>query len=318
MSADRDALKTDEPTTRRFSDRSVPLPDRVVDWVRLLQTEICSGIEEVDQTGRFSSDRWERPGGGGGLARVIADGRLFEKGGVNSSVVHGRLPENIARGMKVEPGDFFATGVSLVLHPRSPRIPTVHANFRYFQRGDEDAWFGGGVDLTPYVAEEEDMIHFHSVLKEACERVAPERYREFRAECDRYFHIPHRGETRGVGGLFYDYLRGDQEEMERWFELQRSIGGAFLESYLPIVRRRQNEEPTEREKEFQLLRRGRYVEFNLVYDRGTKFGLETDGRTESILMSLPAEARWEYCAAMETTDDERKLMQWLREPREWV
>lgn len=304
--------------TPEFDDPSIPIRDRMVSYVRSLQDRICTALEELDGQSRFTADRWERPGGGGGVARVISDGAVFEKGGVNSSVVHGELPESIARGMHVPTGEFFATGISLVIHPLSPRIPTVHANFRYFERGDQDAWFGGGVDLTPYIADEDDVRSFHQTLKTACDRVAPERYREFRDECDRYFYIPHRKESRGVGGLFYDYLRGDQKEMERWFQLQRAVGDAFIESYAPIVLRHREEEWTEREKEFQLLRRGRYVEFNLVYDRGTKFGLETDGRTESILMSLPLEARWEYCADMEQNESERRLMDWLRNPKEWV
>ena len=301
-----------------LDDRTVPIRERMVAYVHDLQERICCALEELDQRAHFTSDRWERPGGGGGLARVISHGKVFEKGGVNTSVVHGELPDSIAGGMNVSTGEFFATGISLVIHPESPRIPTIHANFRFFELKDRDSWFGGGVDLTPYVADEEDVRTFHETLRTACDRVAPESYRHFRDECDRYFYIPHRKESRGVGGLFYDYLRGDAEEMERWFRLQRSVGDAFIDSYAPIVRRHRDEEWTKREKEFQLLRRGRYVEFNLVYDRGTKFGLETDGRTESILMSLPMEARWEYCADMEQTESERILMDWLRNPGKWA
>ena len=248
---------------------------------------------------------------------MITDGNVFEKGGVNTSVVHGELHEGIAKAMKIESGEFFATGISLVIHPSSPRVPTVHANYRYFEGPNGDAWFGGGADLTPYIADEEDGRHFHRVLKEACDPHGAELYPRFKKECDEYFYIRHRKEARGLGGIFYDYLRGNEEEMERWFAFHQSVGNAFLPAYLPVVERHKEESYTEREKKFQLLRRGRYVEFNLVYDRGTKFGLETNGRTESILMSLPAVVHFDYDADMEQTESEKRLMGWLREPREW-
>ena len=230
----------------------------------------------------------------------------------------GELPAKLAEKMGIERADFFATGISLVLHPGSPRVPTVHANYRYFEMSNGDAWFGGGADLTPYIADPWDARHFHGTLKEACDPFGQELYPRYKKWCDEYFFIRHRGEARGIGGLFYDYLRGTPEQREELFAFQQSVGDAFLPAYIPIVERHKEEPFTEREKKFQLLRRGRYVEFNLVYDRGTMFGLETQGRTESILMSLPPVVNFDYCAPMETTESESTLMSWLREPREWV
>jgi len=287
-------------------------------YVRELQNRICEHVELIDGSGRFREDRWERPGGGGGWTRVIENGGVFEKGGVNVSTVHGALPTSMVERMGVAAGEFFATGISLVLHPHSPRVPTVHANFRYFEQSNGDAWFGGGADLTPYHPSPEDASHFHRTLKHAADPFGSDLYARFKKWCDEYFFIKHRGETRGVGGVFYDYLRGDTAEIERLFAFQQSMGNAFLDAYLPIVHRRRDEPYSEREKTFQLLRRGRYVEFNLVYDRGTLFGLETQGRIESILMSLPPVVHFQYDAPMETTDDERTLMSWLRQPREWA
>ena len=278
-----------------------------------LQTRICDGLEAEDGTGKFRSDRWQRPGGGGGLTRVLVDGALFEKAGVNTSAVHGELKPELAATL---PGDglrFFATGVSLVLHPKSPRVPTVHANFRCLQRG-ATTWFGGGADLTPYYPEREDVEHFHRTWKTVCDRHDPAHYARFKKWCDDYFYLPHRGETRGVGGIFFDQL---QRDAARDFAFVRDCGDAFLEAYLPIVRRHKLEGWTERERQFQLLRRGRYVEFNLLYDRGTTFGLKTDGRTESILMSLPPLVRWEYDAQPEPGSREADLPNWLK-PRDWL
>ena len=294
------------------------MKERMVQYVSDLQEKICVGLEQADTTAKFSTDKWERPGGGGGTTRALSNGTIFEKAGVNVSVVHGSLNNSIAKRMKVEASSFFATGISLVLHPWSPHIPTIHANFRYFENGESDAWFGGGIDLTPYTGAEWPGRHFHGVLNSACGSIDETLYPKFKMECDEYFYIKHRKEARGVGGIFYDYLRGTPEEMETHFAFQQKIGDAFLNSYLPIIEKYRNTPITDREREFQLLRRGRYAEFNLVYDRGTKFGLETDGRIESILMSLPATAKWEYNADMETTDSERALLSWLQNPREWV
>ncbi len=301
-----------------LEDRSIPLRNRMVSWVEDLQNRITSGLEKLDGVGRFREDRWDRPGGGGGQARVLERGRIIEKGGVNISKVFGDLPEPVAKSMKVDHGEFFATGLSLVIHPYSPLIPTIHANFRYFELENGDGWFGGGIDLTPYVANEAEGESFHSTLKEACSVGGDHLYVEFKKACDRYFWIDHRNEARGIGGLFYDYLRGDSDVMEEHFLFQQSVGNSFLTAYAPLISAHDGAAWTDRQKEFQLLRRGRYVEFNLVYDRGTKFGLQTDGRTESILMSLPPEVRWGYSADMEETDSERQLMEWLRSPREWA
>jgi coproporphyrinogen III oxidase len=256
-----------------------------------LQDVICRAIEAADGKAHFREDKWQREGGGGGRTRVIEEGEVFEKGGVNFSAVEGVLPPEFAK--KIELGDgleFFATGLSLVLHPRNPYVPTVHANFRFLEKGSA-SWFGGGTDLTPYYPFREDVVHFHQTLKDACDRHDRENYPRFKKWCDEYFFIRHRGEMRGVGGIFFDYLQGDLEAL---FAFVRDVGESFLPAYLPIVEKRRNYSFGEREREFQLIRRGRYVEFNLVYDRGTTFGLETRGRTESILMSLPPLARWIY------------------------
>ncbi len=297
---------------------TAPIRDRMVAFVQDLQNRICAELERLDGRGHFREDAWERPGGGGGRSRVIENGAVFEKGGVNTSVVHGELPAKLAERMQVESASFFATGISLVIHPISPRVPTVHANYRYFEQSNGDAWFGGGADLTPYIADERDPRHFHRVLHDAAEPFGPGVYEKFKAACDDYFFIRHRGEARGVGGVFYDYLRGTPPEMERWLEFQFAMGRALLPAYMPIVERHRDEPYSEREKKFQLLRRGRYVEFNLVYDRGTLFGLETQGRTESILMSLPPVVNFDYDADMDATESERRLMDWLRNPRDWA
>jgi coproporphyrinogen III oxidase len=256
-----------------------------------LQDKICRALEQADGKARFREDHWQRQGGGGGRTRIMEEGGVFEKAGVNFSAVEGVLPEEFARKIELGEGrEFFATGVSLVLHPHNPYMPTVHANFRYLEKGNA-RWFGGGSDLTPYYPFREDVIHFHRTLKEACDKHDADYYPRFKKWCDEYFFIKHRGETRGVGGIFFDYLQGD---LDRLFAFVRDAGEAFLPAYLPILERRRNQGYGQREREFQLIRRGRYAEFNLVYDRGTIFGLETRGRTESILMSLPPLARWVY------------------------
>jgi coproporphyrinogen III oxidase len=278
-----------------------------------LQEGICAALEELDG-GRFRTDAWVREGGGGGRTRVLAGGPLFEKAGVNFSAVHGQLDEEFARQIPGEGRDFTATGMSLVLHPRSPLVPTVHANFRFLTKGTRE-WFGGGADLTPYYPYLEDVVHFHQVWKAVCERhPAVADYPRFKAWCDQYFFLPHRQETRGVGGIFFDYLEGNREAL---FAFVRDCGDAFLEAYLPIARRRRNEPYTERQRAFQEYRRGRYVEFNLLYDRGTLFGLKTGGRTESILMSLPPVVRWDYDHRVDPASREAELGTFLK-PRDWV
>jgi coproporphyrinogen III oxidase len=280
------------------------------EFFRALQEKICGALEAEDGHARFRTDAWQRAGGGGGITRVLADGAVFEKGGVNTSSVHGELKPDFAAQL---PGDglaFFAAGISLVIHPKSPMVPTVHANFRCLRRGSA-LWFGGGADLTPYYPEREDVVHFHQTWKRACDAHDPAHYPRFKKWCDQYFYLPHRGETRGVGGIFFDQLPSDQ------FSFVRTCGESFLDAYLPIVQRRRHDPHGDRERQFQLLRRGRYVEFNLLYDRGTTFGLKTDGRVESILMSLPPLVRWEYDPQFPDDSREAGLKDWLR-PRDWL
>ena len=278
-----------------------------------LQDRITNAIEELDGN-VFREDRWTREGGGGGRTRVLEEGRVFEKAGVNFSSVHGNLPEQFAAKIPRGSGtEFFATGISLVFHPRSPMVPAVHANFRYLEKGDAD-WFGGGTDLTPCYPYEEDAVHFHRTIKLACDRHDRNFYVRFKKWCDEYFTLKHRGEMRGVGGIFFDYLEGDRESN---FAFVQDAGNTFLDAYLPIVKRRMNEPYGERERQYQLYRRGRYVEFNLLYDRGTIFGLETRGRTESILMSLPPLVRWVYDFRPEPGSREDEALEFYQ-PREWA
>ena len=294
------------------------LRTRAENLFRRLQDEITSTLEILDGSGdKFIQDTWERPGGGGGRSRILTDGDVFEKAGVNFSAVHGEAPDSMHTTEKNL--TFFATGVSLVLHPHSPKIPTVHANFRYFEQSNGQSWFGGGMDLTPYYLDEEDVVHFHSTLKTACDKHNHAYYTRFKKWCDEYFYIKHRGESRGIGGVFFDNLSGATErEREENFAFVEDIGRAFLPAYVPIIERHKGEAFTEEERRWQLLRRGRYVEFNLVYDRGTRFGLETNGRIESILMSLPTLARWEYDMHPAPGSPEAKLVEVLKNPREWV
>lgn len=277
-----------------------------------LQQTICASLEALDRS-RFREDRWSRPGGGGGLTKIITEGELFERAGVNTSAVSGELDDRALRALGGDERRFAATGISLVLHPRSPRVPTLHANLRYLERG-ADAWFGGGCDLTPYYPLEEDVREFHRAWKAVCDRHDPAYYARFKKWCDEYFYLPHRGEMRGVGGIFFDDLRGD---LERHFAFVRDCGDTILAAYEPIARRRRGEPFGERERSFQSYRRGRYVEFNLVYDRGTAFGLATAGRTESILMSLPPVARWEYDWHPEPGSPEEAATRYFQ-PRDWA
>jgi coproporphyrinogen III oxidase len=288
--------------------------ERAVAYLRDLQDRIVAGLEQLDGK-RFHEDTWQREGGGGGRTRVLSEGNVFEKAGVNFSDVHGQFSEEFARQIPGEGRDFTACGVSLVLHPRSPMIPTVHANFRYLTKG-ERSWFGGGADLTPYYAFREDVIHFHRTLRTACELHAPLiDHARFKKWCDEYFYLAHRQEPRGVGGIFFDYLEGDFDSV---FAFVRDAGDAFLEAYLPIAQRRQKVAYGERERAFQEYRRGRYVEFNLIYDRGTLFGLKTGGRIESILMSLPPAAQWRYDWHPEPGSREAELYDVYLKPRDWA
>jgi coproporphyrinogen III oxidase len=290
------------------------LREQAAKYFASLQDRICRALEEADGNAHFREDEWSREGGGGGRTRIMEDGAVFEKAGVNFSAVEGELPEAFAAKIELGEGrSFFATGVSLVLHPHNPHVPTVHANFRYLEKGDA-AWFGGGTDLTPYYPVRGDVIHFHQTLKDACDRHDPNYYPRFKKWCDDYFFIKHRQETRGVGGIFFDYLQGNLESL---FAFVQDVGEAFLPAYLPILNVRKDSLYTEREREFQLLRRGRYVEFNLVYDRGTIFGLETRGRTESILMSLPPLARWTYDYHPQEGTPEAEAWSYFH-PQEWL
>jgi coproporphyrinogen III oxidase len=284
------------------------------EFFRSLQDQICSSLVELDGGRPFREDAWERPGGGGGRTRVMFEGGVFEKGGVNFSEVHGDMSPEFAQQVPGEGTAFYATGVSLVLHPRNPFVPTVHANFRYLAKGGK-SWFGGGADLTPYYPFREDVVHFHRTWKQVCNRhPAPVDYARFKKWCDDYFFLPHRQEARGVGGIFFDYLEGD---FDNTFPFVQDCGQAFLDAYLPIARRRKDHAYGETERAFQEFRRGRYVEFNLIYDRGTLFGLKTGGRIESILMSLPPKVRWLYDYHPEAGSREAELYEYLK-PREWA
>ncbi len=296
---------------------------RMQAFVQELQRTIRGVIEEMDGQAVFHEDACVRPGGGGGLSAVLAEGAVFEKAGVNTSVVYGELSKQVLADLlgNISGSDarsFFATGISLVFHPRNPHVPSVHANFRYFALGDDLAhpvnqWFGGGADLTPYYPVLKDVQHFHRIWKDVCDTHDVADYEAFKKRCDTYFYLPHRGEARGVGGIFFDGLR---EAPEETFAFVQQAGNAFLHAYAPIVARRRHEPYGERERAFQTLRRARYVEFNLLYDRGTKFGIDTGGRTESILMSLPPVARWEYDWAPDPGTPEARL-QWFLQPRDW-
>jgi coproporphyrinogen III oxidase len=300
------------------------MKEQFTDYIRSLQDSICAGLEQVDGKATFAEDVWQREEGGGGRTRVIADGNVFEKGGVNTSVVFGALPEAMQRSFNVPESNFFACGLSLVIHPVNPYVPTVHANWRYFEMYDKegakvDSWFAGGSDLTPYYIFEDDARHFHQTLKNAIDPFGDALYAGYKKQCDDYFVNKHRGdEMRGIGGVFYDYLRPkDSADEQRFFKFQQANGGALLDAYLPIVGRRKDMPYGAQEIEWQEIRRGRYVEFNLVHDRGTLFGLKTNGRTESILMSLPPRARWYYNYHPAAGSKEADMMKYYH-PHEWV
>ena len=301
---------------------------RWIDYVHKLQSSICKALEDADGREVFIEDKWQRNPdgeGGGGLTKVIANGNVFEKGGVNTSVVYGGVTDVMRKQLKLDGATWFACGLSLVIHPLNPYVPTVHANWRYFELYDEagnviDRWFGGGTDLTPYYLFEEDAKHFHNTLKNALDPFGGGLYPAYKKWCDEYFTNTHRNnEMRGIGGIFYDHLKPiSEEDAERLLRFQQANGGAFVEAYLPIVNKRKDTPYTAREIEWQEVRRGRYVEFNLVHDRGTLFGLKTNGRTESILMSLPPRARWYYNYTPEAGSEEDKLWQACLKAREWI
>ncbi len=294
--------------------------ETVADYLRGLQTEIVSALEELEGDRKFHGDRWNRPDGGGGDSRVLTNGNVFEQAGVNFSHVFGdAMPPSATKSRPELAGRAFqAVGVSLVIHPRNPYVPTTHANFRFFSTDDDSPawWFGGGFDLTPYYPFTEDVVHWHRTARDACTSFGDDTYARYKKWCDEYFFVKHRNETRGIGGLFFDDL--NEPGFEDSFEFVKSVGGAFLPAYLPIVGSRRDHEYGEREREFQLYRRGRYVEFNLIYDRGTLFGLQSGGRTESILMSLPPRVRWEYDWHPEAGSAESDLYENYLQPRDWL
>ncbi|RYY38677.1 MAG: oxygen-dependent coproporphyrinogen oxidase [Chitinophagaceae bacterium] len=297
---------------------------RWIDYIHDLQDRICTGLETVDGTERFREDRWQRAEGGGGRTRVIANGAVFEKGGVNTSIVFGEVTDTMRNALKIDGQHWFACGLSLVLHPFNPMVPTVHCNYRMFELYSngavQDRWFGGGTDLTPYYLFDEDALHFHGTYKEVCDRFDTTFYRRFKKTCDDYFVNTHRNnERRGIGGIFYDHQRPSAtQDLDFWVRFGQACGDAFLRAYVPIVEKHKNDRFTEAQKHWQEIRRGRYTEFNLVHDRGTIFGLKTNGRTESILMSLPPTVRFEYDHQPAPGSDEDNLLQACLHPREWL
>lgn len=298
-----------------------------IEFIYHLQHEICRALEEVDGKALFSEDEWQRADGkgGGGLTRVIANGNVFEKGGVNTSVVHGHVNDKMRSQLGIQGEKWFAAGLSLVIHPLNPFVPTVHCNYRMFELYDEadslcDRWFGGGTDLTPYYLFEEDARHFHQTYKNVCDEFDPSSYPKFKKGCDDYFVNTHRDdERRGIGGIFYDHERPDENhDLDFWMDFGKACGSAFAAAYLPIVKGRKDHAYTEKNKHWQEIRRGRYVEFNLIHDRGTLFGLKTGGRIESILMSLPPTVRFEYNYQPGPGSEEDRLLQVCLHPKEWA
>lgn len=285
-----------------------------------IQDEICQALEQCDGKGKFEKEVWERDGGGGGRTRILQNGNIIERGGVNFSAVYGNLPEVMKNALKVEQDEFFATGVSIVIHPNHPLVPIIHMNIRYFEMpGSEVRWFGGGIDLTPHYIFDEDAKFFHNYLKTTCDRFHPDFYLRFKTWADDYFFIKHRNETRGIGGIFYDKLTTDDKlNWEQVFEFSKAVGRSFAPIYTELVNRNRNKEFTEMQQQWQYQRRSRYAEFNLVYDAGTKFGLETNGRIESILMSLPPTAKWVYNFQAQPGSEEEKTLSLLKKGINWV
>jgi len=296
-----------------------------INFIHDLQDRICTALENADGKALFVEDAWERAEGGGGKTRVIANGNIIEKGGVNTSIVFGEVTDAMRTQLKIDGAKWFACGLSLVIHPLNPFVPTMHANYRMFELYNEkdeviDRWFGGGTDLTPYYLFEEDAKHFHQTYKNACDEFDTSFYPKFKTTCDNYFVNFHRNnERRGIGGIFYDYQRPDEnKDVDFWITLAKRCGNSFMEAYIPIVEKRKNTPYTDKNKHWQEIRRGRYVEFNLVHDRGTLFGLKTNGRIESILMSLPPTVRFEYNYQPEKGSEEDKLLQACLHPIDWL
>lgn len=294
--------------------------NKVVEDYKNIQDAICSGLEAADGTGKFIEELWDRDGGGGGRTRVMQNGGVIERGGVNFSAVHGKLPEAVKKAFGVEEDDFFASGVSIVIHPNNPWVPIIHMNIRYFELNEETRWFGGGIDLTPHYVVPEEAKFFHRHMKAVCDRHSAAFYEEFKAWADRYFFIRHRDETRGVGGIFYDRLNPSRTGLtyDQILEFSKEVGNSFLPVYTELMARNKSRSFTQEEKAWQYYRRGRYVEFNLVYDAGTKFGLETNGRIESILMSLPPTANWVYDFSPEAGSKEAETLALLKQGIDWI
>ena len=294
----------------------------VEQYLKGLQRSICDELSAIDGAASFETESWDRPEGGGGISRVLAEGDVFEKGGVNFSYVEGgKMPGSATQHRPELAGrSFKAMGVSLVMHPRNPYAPTSHANIRCFvaeKEGEAPVWWmGGGFDLTPYYGREEDVVHWHQTAKNACDPFGDDVHAKYKKWCDDYFYLPHRGEPRGVGGLFYDDL--NEWGFEKSFDFMQAVGDSFLKAYVPIVLNNKDRDYGERERQWQLYRRGRYVEFNLVFDRGTLFGLQSNGRTEAILMSLPPLVRWDYGVTPEPGTPEAELLDYYLKPKDWV
>ncbi|RZM27998.1 MAG: oxygen-dependent coproporphyrinogen oxidase [Pedobacter sp.] len=294
--------------------------DQVVAAYQQIQDQICTALDQADGVAKFEQELWEREGGGGGRTRVIQNGQVIEKGGVNFSAVHGVLPEPIKKAFKVEEEEFFATGVSIVIHPKSPIVPIIHLNIRYFELNEQTRWFGGGIDLTPHYVIDGDAQFFHEQLKTTCDRFNAAFYADFKVRADNYFFIKHRDETRGIGGIFYDRLQPENTGLsyEEILKFSVAVGETFAPTYVELIERNKDTAYTPEQQEWQYLRRSRYAEFNLVYDSGTKFGLETNGRIESILMSLPPMAKWTYNFVPAENSQEALTQQRLRKGIDWV
>lgn len=293
--------------------------ESITEWFKGLQDRICAALEEEDGKGKFKEDKWEREGGGGGRSRVIQEGNVIEKGGVNFSAVHGETPQNILNALKLEKANFYATGISIVLHPHSPMVPIIHMNVRYFEMSNGVNWFGGGIDLTPHYVVEEDARYFHQQLKDVCDKHDTTYYPDFKKWADEYFFLKHRNETRGVGGIFFDRLTKNEEfSIEDRFRFVQDVGNLFAPIYTHFMAKNRATPFEDKHKEWQLVRRGRYVEFNLVWDKGTRFGLDTNGRTESILMSMPPQANWYYNYQPVANSEEGKTISLLKKGVDWV
>lgn len=292
----------------------------IAKWMEGLQDRICKAVAAADGTGEFKEDHWERPGGGGGRSRVMENGSVVEKGGVMFSAVHGPTPERILKALQLEEADFFATGVSIVMHPRSPMVPIIHMNVRYFEMTNGTWWFGGGIDLTPHYIDKEDARFFHQKLKEVCDQFDGHFYPEFKKWADDYFYVRHREETRGIGGIFFDHVNTNSRghDFETLWAFVQAVGESFAPIYTHFMQKHKSEAYGPEEKAWQKIRRGRYVEFNLVWDKGTKFGLDTSGRTESILMSMPPEADWKYNYAPEKDSKEQATLDLLKKDIDWI